>query len=463
MRRIERSNIIIHAKRPMPTINTKWFIYLLLIFMNSLWIDGIEMRQHQDEQINEAGHHHRRGIGSGSSYEIYARNNNNLNHQNHLHQHQHQHHNKNDHGGGHQNAFGGNGGNGNGRGGRKKGGQRHGRRKGHRKQNRSYHPDDNISLWISEQQLKMLTALFFPQGYVQGPVYAIHNGDVMNDIRDGRIYNYLVIPPEVDHVNFTWKAGHRKYFYHFDLLQSMDESILKAPTVSIKIKGRIPKEEKNFSVFLPCSGNNSGTAMFNVGLTILNRSNEPLPGTPIRLNFKKQCAHRGPDPECHRKCTNGFCNHRNICQCQSGYIGQYCEQAFCFPQCMNGGNCTAPSVCTCPDGYQGTQCEGGICSEKCLNGGKCVQKDKCECRRGYYGLRCEFSKCEISCMHGGRCIGTNLCRCAEGLSGNHCEIGRRQRPTCKGKCKHGDCMPNKTCKCKEGFYGRYCNQRVKKH
>lgn len=62
-------------------------------------------------------------------------------------------------------------------------------------------------------------------------------------------------------------------------------------------------------------------------------------------------------------------------------------------------------------------------------------------------------------MHGGRCIGTNLCRCAEGLSGNHCEIGRRQRSTCKRKCKHGDCMPNKTCKCKEGFFGRYCNQR----
>ncbi|XP_059219198.1 protein shifted isoform X2 [Stomoxys calcitrans] len=465
-----------HKKRiPTPA---KWFVYLLLIFMHSMWIDGIEARQH-DGQINEAGPHHSRSIGRGSSYETYARNNNNkVNHQRH-----HHHHNKNRHGdsgGGHRNAVGANNEGGNGR---KRG--RHGHRRERRKEdgNLNYQPDDNISLWINEQQLKILTALFFPQGYVQGPVYAIHNGHVMNDIKDGRIYNYLIIPPEVDHVNFTWKAGHRKYFYHFDLLETMDERILKAPTVSIKIKGRIPKEEKNFSVFLPCAGNNSGTAMFYVGLTIHNRSNEPLPGTPIRLHFKKECAHRGvydnpdtsnptqkntslqgPDPLCHLKCgEHGFCNHHNVCQCHSGYIGQYCEKAFCFPQCMNGGNCTAPSVCTCPDGYQGTQCEGGICSEKCLNGGKCVQKDKCNCRRGYYGLRCEYSKCEISCMHGGRCIGTNLCRCAEGLSGNHCEIGNRQRSTCKRKCRHGVCMPNKTCKCKEGFYGRYCNQRVKKH
>ncbi|XP_019895376.1 protein shifted isoform X2 [Musca domestica] len=468
-----------------------WFVYLMLIIlMHSMWIDGVEARQQHDDKINEAGHHRRRGgvggggggggsvkrIDSGSAYEVYPHKN---------------HHHRNRDNVSHRNAFppnamggeGAVGGNGSGNGHGNKRRDRpndnpngHQRKHRHRKRNRSNNSKENLSLWINEEQLKMLT------GYVQGRVYAIHNGHVMNDIRDGRIYEYLIIPPEVNHVNFTWKSGQTKYFYHFDLLESMDESILKAPTVSIKTKGRIPKEEKNFSVFLPCSGNNSGTAMFNVGLTIQNGNNVTLPGTPIRLHFKKECAHRGvydnpdttnptqntslqgPDPECHLKCgEHGFCNHRNICQCHSGYIGQYCEKAFCFPQCMNGGNCTAPSVCTCPDGYQGTQCEGGICSQKCLNGGKCVQKDKCDCRRGYYGLRCEFSKCEISCMHGGRCIGTNLCRCAEGLSGNHCEIGRRQRTNCKRKCKHGECMPNKTCKCKEGYYGRYCNQRVKKH
>ncbi|XP_061402344.1 protein shifted-like [Musca vetustissima] len=477
-----------------------WFVYLMLILMHCLWIDGIEARQqqHGDKQINEAGHHRRRSgvdvgggaagrrvknIDSSSPYEVYPHKKNNRNRDNVSHRNAFGPNGMDDGDGGLGIDNGGDRGRGGGHGHGNKRRNRlnenrpeHQRKHRHRKRNRSNSPKDNLSLWINEQQLKMLT------GYIQDRVYAIHNGHVMNDIRDGRIYEYLIIPPEVNHVNFTWKSGPAKYFYHFDLLESMDENILKAPTVSIKIKGRIPKEEKNFSVFLPCSGNNSGTAMFNVGLTIHNGNNVTLPGTPIRLHFKKECAHRGvydnpdttnptqntslqgPDPECHLKCgEHGFCNHRNICQCHSGYIGQYCEKAFCFPQCMNGGNCTAPSVCTCPDGYQGTQCEGGICSQKCLNGGKCVQKDKCECRRGYYGLRCEISKCEISCMHGGRCIGTNLCRCAEGLSGNHCEIGRRLRTNCKRKCKHGECMPNKTCKCKEGYYGRYCNQRVKKH
>lgn len=40
-------------------------------------------------------------------------------------------------------------------------------------------------------------------------------------------------------------------------------------------------------------------------------------------------------------------------------MGQYCQTALCYPQCMHGGNCTAPAVCSCPHGYQGKHCEGG--------------------------------------------------------------------------------------------------------
>ncbi|XP_049317738.1 protein shifted isoform X5 [Bactrocera dorsalis] len=344
----------------------------------------------------------------------------------------------------------------------------------HRKKHRQH--DNKLSLWINEQQLNMLSALFFPQGFgSHGRIYAIENGHVFN-LPEINVYKFLIIPAEVNYVNFTWKSGSRKYFYHFDRLISLDHNVLKDPKLSIAKKGRIPAEEKDFSIFMPCVHNNSGTAMFTIGLSIQNRREKLLPGTPIRLNFKKECAHRGnasistltssqgPDPECNLKCgDNGFCNHNKICQCKAGYTGQYCQTAFCFPQCLNGGNCTAPSVCTCPDGYQGTYCEGGICSEKCLNGGKCIQKDKCQCSKGYYGLHCEFSKCVIPCKNGGRCIGPNICRCPSGLLGNHCEIERIQRSTCRRPCKHGVCTAKKTCKCDRGFYGRHCNARIKKH
>jgi len=88
------------------------------------------------------------------------------------------------------------------------------------------------------------TALYFPQGYSER-LYAIHNSRVTNDLRDTTLYNFLVIPSEVNYVNFTWKSGRRKYFYDFDRLQTMDESILKAPTLSIRKSGRIPQEQKS--------------------------------------------------------------------------------------------------------------------------------------------------------------------------------------------------------------------------
>ncbi|XP_040173742.1 protein shifted-like isoform X1 [Anopheles arabiensis] len=331
--------------------------------------------------------------------------------------------------------------------------------------------EDDLSLWINEQQVKIFSG-------VAMKIYAIDNGRVSPHIRDPNFSQYLpVIPSEVSSVNFTWKAGSKKYYYNFDRLMSVDESILKPPTISIKTSGRVPKNAKEFSVILPCSGNVSGIAMFSIGLLIQTRKGKPVPGTPLRIKLRKECAHRGvyersstltsssqgPDPECDKKCANkGVCNEDKICQCPEGYMGQYCQTALCYPQCMNGGNCTAPGTCSCPPGYQGRHCEGGICAEKCQNGGKCIQKDKCECTKGYYGLRCEYSKCVIPCLHDGKCRGVNKCRCKPGLSGDHCQIGRRQRSTCKRPCKHGLCQPNHTCACDSGWYGRLCNQREKK-
>lgn len=48
-----------------------------------------------------------------------------------------------------------------------------------------------------------------------------------------------------------------------------------------------------FSVYLPCVENSSGIAMFSIGLVIRNAHGKSIPGTPLRLNLRKECAHRG--------------------------------------------------------------------------------------------------------------------------------------------------------------------------
>lgn len=66
----------------------------------------------------------------------------------------------------------------------------------------------------------------------------------MFNLPEINIYKFLIIPAEVNYVNFTWKSGSRKYFYHFDRLISLDHNILKDPKLSIAKKGRIPADEK---------------------------------------------------------------------------------------------------------------------------------------------------------------------------------------------------------------------------
>lgn len=76
-------------------------------------------------------------------------------------------------------------------------------------------------------------------------IYAIDNGKVSPHLKSPNFnHNLPVIPSEVSSVNFTWRSGTKKYHYHFDRLQSYDENILKPPTVSIKIKGKVPQEAK---------------------------------------------------------------------------------------------------------------------------------------------------------------------------------------------------------------------------
>lgn len=120
--------------------------------------------------------------------------------------------------------------------------------------------ENDLALWINEEQVKMLSGMwekrvewfclrFIRTGIVVAgfliKVYAISGGRVSYYVKDPHINQHIpTIPSEVDSVNFTWRSGTRKYYYHFDRLQSLDESILKPPTVSIKVQGKVPQNTR---------------------------------------------------------------------------------------------------------------------------------------------------------------------------------------------------------------------------
>lgn len=84
-------------------------------------------------------------------------------------------------------------------------------------------------------------------------IYAIADGRVLPYILDPNFEKYLpIIPSEVGYVNFTWKSGEKKYYYHFDRLQSFNEDVLQPPLISVDIRGRIPRKPKGDHSFFVC-------------------------------------------------------------------------------------------------------------------------------------------------------------------------------------------------------------------
>ncbi|XP_054711110.1 protein shifted-like [Uloborus diversus] len=296
-------------------------------------------------------------------------------------------------------------------------------------------------------------------------IFVITDAAVLPYILDPNFEKYLpVIPSEVNEFKFTWRSPDHEYHYEFFKLKSLHPELMRDPVLSIEPRGRVPRRNRSFSVTLRCVGGSSGTASFEIGIKIENQRGLYLPGTPLSLHLRKQCATQtGPDPLCDKRCANGGrCNAEKICECPKGYMGKFCESALCYPNCMNGGTCVSPGICACPDGYQGPHCEGGLCLNPCLNKGKCIRKDRCKCTNGYYGERCEYSKCKsVPCLNGGRCIGINKCRCKEGYSGNQCEVSESpqliQGEFCKKKCVHGTCL-NQRCSCEKGWFGSRCKR-----
>lgn len=72
------------------------------------------------------------------------------------------------------------------------------------------------------------------------------NGELESLIKEPTFERHLpAIPDRVNTVNFTWRAGDQKgYEYEFLNLESSNLAILHPPTLSIPLRGKVPKKTK---------------------------------------------------------------------------------------------------------------------------------------------------------------------------------------------------------------------------
>src|SRR5689334_7678985 len=72
------------------------------------------------------------------------------------------------------------------------------------------------------------------------------------------------------------------------------------------------------------------------------------------------------------------------CRCNSGYALPDCN-ATCTPNCPLNSRCVTPNVCNCDPGYQGQYCNITFtCAnvQNCNSHGDCVAQDTCNCYNG---------------------------------------------------------------------------------
>uniref|UniRef100_A0A8C9RYR8 Wnt inhibitory factor 1 n=2 Tax=Scleropages formosus TaxID=113540 RepID=A0A8C9RYR8_SCLFO len=306
----------------------------------------------------------------------------------------------------------------------------------------------SVYMWIDSNQARILIGF-------EEDILVVSEGKMAPFTEDFRRAQQRMpaIPMHIDHVNFTWRvAGQAEYFYEFQSLRSLDKDIMDDPTVNVPLLGSIPHKASVVQVGFPCLGNQDGVAAFEVTVLVMDSGGNIILRSPHNAIFFKTCQRA----KCPGGCRNGgFCNERQVCECQGGFYGPHCEKALCTPGCLNGGLCMSPGVCICPPGYYGVNCDKVNCSASCLNGGTCFHPGKCICPTGYRGQRCEISRCSQPCQNGGKCTGRNKCKCSKGFHGDLCS-----KAICEPGCgTHGTCVEPNRCLCKQGWHGHHCDKR----